>query len=77
MWIPESLSLELGFEISNRQRDYGFQSPGFRLSHENFSWIPKSGLPDPGRIIIRFWETAHIPLPYATLNTYFSLRAQW
>ena len=27
-------------------------------------------------IIIRFWETAHSPLPYASINTYFSLRAK-
>ena len=26
-------------------------------------------------IIIHFWETAHLPLPYANINTYFSLRA--
>ena len=28
------------------------------------------------RIIIRFWETAHLPLPQANINTYFSLRAK-
>ena len=22
----------------------------------------------------RFWETAHLPLPYVNINTYFSLR---
>ena len=27
-------------------------------------------------IIIRFQETAHLPLPYANINTYFSLRAK-
>ena len=27
------------------------------------------------RIIIHFWETAHLPLPYA--NIYFSLRAKY
>ena len=27
-------------------------------------------------IIIGFWETAHSPLPYANINTYFSLRAK-
>ena len=24
-----------------------------------------------------FWETAHLPLPKANINTYFSLRAKW
>ena len=28
-------------------------------------------------IIIHFWETAHLPLPYANINTYFSLRANY
>ena len=27
-------------------------------------------------IIIPFWETAHLPLPSANINTYFSLRAK-
>ena len=27
-------------------------------------------------IIIRYRETAHLPLPYATINAYFSLRAK-
>ena len=27
-------------------------------------------------IIIRFWETAHLPLPWDNVNTYFSLRAK-
>ena len=27
-------------------------------------------------IIIRYRETAHLPLPYATINDYFSLRAK-
>ena len=27
-------------------------------------------------IITRFWETAHLPLPQAIINTYFSLRAK-
>ena len=27
-------------------------------------------------IIIRFWEAAHLPLPKASINTYFSLRAK-
>ena len=30
-------------------------------------------LPHEG-VIIRFWETAHIPLPYDNINTFFSLR---
>ena len=25
-------------------------------------------------INLGFWETAHLPLPYANINTYFSLR---
>ena len=25
---------------------------------------------------IRFWETAHLPLTFANINTYFSLRAK-
>ena len=29
------------------------------------------------RIIIRFWETAHLPLPYTNINAYFSLRAKY
>ena len=28
-------------------------------------------------INLSFWETAHLPLPYANINTYFSLRAKW
>ena len=27
-------------------------------------------------IVIHFWETAHLPLPYTNINTYFSLRAK-
>ena len=27
-------------------------------------------------IIIRFWETAHLPLPETDIKTYFSLRAK-
>lgn len=27
-------------------------------------------------IIIHYRETAHLPLPYATINAYFSLRAK-
>ena len=27
-------------------------------------------------IIIRYWETAHLPLPWDNVNTYFSLRAK-
>ena len=27
-------------------------------------------------IIIHFWETAHLPLPKANINTYYSLRAK-
>ena len=27
------------------------------------------------RIIIRFWETAHLPLPQANINTHISVRA--
>ena len=28
------------------------------------------------RIIIRFWQTAHLPLPLANIKTYFSLTAK-
>ena len=28
------------------------------------------------RIIMRFWETTHLPLPQANINTYFSLRGK-
>ena len=28
------------------------------------------------RINLGFWETAHLPLPYANINTYFSFRAK-
>ena len=27
-------------------------------------------------ISLRFWETAHLPLPLVKINTYFSLRAK-
>ena len=27
-------------------------------------------------MIIRFWETAHLLLPYTNINTYFSLTAK-
>ena len=27
-------------------------------------------------ITLDFWETAHLPLPYANIITYFSLRAK-
>ena len=30
--------------------------------------------PFKSRIIIRFWETVHLPLPWANINTYFSLK---
>ena len=26
--------------------------------------------------LLRFWETAHLPLPQTNINTYFSLRAK-
>ena len=29
------------------------------------------------RINLGFWETAHLPLPSANINTYFSLKAKW
>ena len=29
------------------------------------------------RIIKRFWETTHLPLPEANINTYFLLRSKW
>ena len=29
------------------------------------------------RIILRFWETAHLPLPLANINTFVSLRAKF
>ena len=27
-------------------------------------------------VTTRFWETAHLPLPLANINTYFSLKAK-
>ena len=28
------------------------------------------------KAILRFWENAHLPLPWANINTYFSLKAK-
>ena len=28
-------------------------------------------------INLGFWETAHLPLPYANINIYFLLREKW
>ena len=29
------------------------------------------------KVTFRIWETAHLPLPWANINTYFSLGAKW
>ena len=36
---------------------------GWTISHAKISRIPESGFPYMGRILLRFWETAHLPLP--------------
>ena len=40
--------------------------------------VSLTGIADPeGKVKnIPFWETAHLPLPLANINTYFSLRAK-
>ena len=36
---------------------------GWTISHAKISRIPEAGFPYMGRIILRFWETALLPLP--------------
>ena len=56
---------DLGRLLSRRNRN------NIRLNLYNSSHIPNPL----SRIIIRFWETAHLPLPQANINTHISVRA--
>ena len=62
--------------------DYSFQIPdtGYRIPHRwnlDCGFQSESGLPYTGRVIMRFWETAHLLLPEANINAYFSLKAKF
>ena len=52
-WIPNKVDSGFQFLDSGfHELDSGFQSPGFRIPQAKIAWIPDSGLPYMGRIVL-------------------------